>query len=74
MDSNPKIEKDDDGKYLFKAPYKITSKKQLLRLLEHHDRNGLGGVMMEDVVESLQNAEKIVKVSNVFRSFISVKA
>jgi len=48
--------------YLFKPPYEIASKKQLLRLLEKHDRQGLGGIFYEDLQESLPRCEKIINI------------
>lgn len=61
--NNPKIEANPEGKFLFKAPYKIRDKKGLLRLLRQHDLKGLGGIMLEDVQESLPHCEKALKVS-----------
>lgn len=58
---NPKIEVNTDGKYLFKAPYKIRDKKALLKLLKQHDLKGLGGILLEDVQESLPHCEKALK-------------
>uniref|UniRef100_A0A069DYD8 Transcription initiation factor IIE subunit beta n=1 Tax=Panstrongylus megistus TaxID=65343 RepID=A0A069DYD8_9HEMI len=59
--NNPKIEVNPEGKFLFKAPYKIRDKKGLLRLLRQHDLKGLGGIMLEDVQESLPHCEKALK-------------
>ncbi|XP_073995796.1 transcription factor IIEbeta [Rhodnius prolixus] len=59
--NNPKIEANPEGKFLFKAPYKIRDKKGLLRLLRQHDLKGLGGIMLEDVQESLPHCEKALK-------------
>lgn len=58
---NPKIEVNNEGRFLFKAPYKIKDKKGLLRLLKQHDLKGLGGVLLEDVQESLPHCEKALK-------------
>lgn len=51
-----------EGKYLFKAPFKIKDKKGLLKLLKQQDLKGLGGIMLEDVQESLPHCEKALKV------------
>lgn len=59
--NNPKIEVNNEGKYIFKALYKIKDKKGLLRLLRQHDLKGLGGIMLEDVQESLPHCEKALK-------------
>ena len=42
--------------------YKIKDKKSLLRLLKHHDLKGLGGIMLEDIEESLPHYKKHLKV------------
>ncbi|XP_075228757.1 transcription factor IIEbeta [Lycorma delicatula] len=59
---NPKIEVNNEGKFIFKAPYKIKDKKGLLRLLKQHDLKGLGGILLEDVQESLPHCEKALKI------------
>ncbi|XP_059487507.1 general transcription factor IIE subunit 2 [Neocloeon triangulifer] len=62
--NNPKIEVVQEGienKFLFKAPYKLKDKKTLLRLLKQQDLKGLGGVLLDDVQESLPNCEKALK-------------
>lgn len=60
--NNPKIEMTADGKFQFKPPFRIKDKKGLLRLLRQHDLKGLGGIMLEDVQESLPQCEKALKV------------
>ncbi|KAF4523863.1 hypothetical protein B566_EDAN013591 [Ephemera danica] len=61
--NNPKIEITSDGsRYVFKAPYKLRDKKSLLKLLKHHDLKGMGGILLEDVQESLPHCEKALKV------------
>ncbi|XP_065349527.1 general transcription factor IIE subunit 2 [Cloeon dipterum] len=63
--NNPKIDVTPDGagekRFLFKAPYRLKDKKSLLRLLRQQDLKGLGGVLLEDVQESLPNCEKALK-------------
>ncbi|BES99951.1 unnamed protein product [Nesidiocoris tenuis] len=59
--NNPKIEMTADGKFQFKPPFRIKDKKGLLRLLRQHDLKGLGGIMLEDVQESLPQCEKALK-------------
>jgi hypothetical protein len=58
---------------VFKAPYKLKDRKSLLKLLKQQDLKGLGGVLLDDVQESLPHCEKALKVgmhcdysSNVF--------
>ena len=69
LNSNPKISASErmtpEGPqytYLFKPPFEISSKKMLLRLLEKYDRQGLGGIFMEDLQESLPRCEKIINI------------
>ena len=59
--SNPKIEVTEDQRYQFKPPFKIRNKNALLKLLKKRDLNGEGGIMYDDVCESLPKAEKIVQ-------------
>lgn len=61
LSSNPKIEVTAEQKFLFKPPYKIKDKKALLKLLKQNDLKGIGGIMLDDVQESLPNCEKILK-------------
>ncbi|XP_053687808.1 general transcription factor IIE subunit 2 [Sabethes cyaneus] len=59
--NNPKIEVTPDGRYVFKAVYRIKDGKSLMRLLKQHDLKGLGGVLLDDVQESLPHCEKVLK-------------
>ncbi|XP_053612209.1 transcription initiation factor IIE subunit beta isoform X2 [Plodia interpunctella] len=61
LQNNPKIECTHDGKYIFKPVYKIKDKKSLLRLLKQQDLKGLGGILLEDVQESLPHCERALK-------------
>lgn len=63
---NPKIEVSPDGRFSFKAMYKIKDKKSLLRLLKQQDLKGLGGILMEDIQESLPLCDKHLKASLFF--------
>ncbi|EFN85709.1 transcription initiation factor IIE subunit beta [Harpegnathos saltator] len=58
---NPKIDVTTDSRFVFKAMYKIKDKKSLLRLLKQHDLKGLGGILLEDIQESLPHCEKHLK-------------
>lgn len=62
LPGNPKIERTSDGKYMFKPPYKLKDRKALLKLLKQQDLKGLGGIMMDDIIESLPNYERALKV------------
>ncbi|KAI1307239.1 General transcription factor IIE subunit 2 [Halotydeus destructor] len=62
LKNNPKVDVTDDGKYLFKATFKLKDRKGLLRLLDKYDRESKGGIPLEDIQESLPNAEKAMKI------------
>lgn len=62
LQNNPKIEVTPDGtRFAFKPVYKIKDGKTLLRLLKQQDLKGLGGVLLEEVQESLPHCEKALK-------------
>lgn len=61
---NPKIEVTSDSRFAFKPMYKIKDKKSLLRLLKQHDLKGLGGILLEDIQESLPHCDKHLKVKH----------
>lgn len=60
--NNPKVVLLPDGKYVYKPAYNIKDKKSLLRLLDKHDQKGMGGIFLEDIQESLHNADKAIKL------------
>lgn len=51
----------DRTRFSFKPVYKIKDGKSLLRLLKQQDLKGLGGVLLEEVQESLPHCEKALK-------------
>uniref|UniRef100_A0A1B0DHA9 Transcription initiation factor IIE subunit beta n=1 Tax=Phlebotomus papatasi TaxID=29031 RepID=A0A1B0DHA9_PHLPP len=59
--NNPKIDVIDGNRFAFKPVYRIRDGKSLLKLLKQHDLKGLGGVLLEDVQESLPHCEKALK-------------
>lgn len=62
--SNPKVkvkESSEGRKFAFNPKLDIRDRKGLIRLLRNHDEVGKGGILMEDVEESLPNAQKAVK-------------
>lgn len=59
--NNPKVEVTEDGKYTFKPTFKLRDRKGLQKLLDKYDREGKGGIWLEDVQESLPNADKAIK-------------
>lgn len=62
LPNNPKVEVNIEGKFQFRPPLKCRDKKSVLRLLKQHDLKGLGGILRDDVVESVPHAEKVLKV------------
>lgn len=62
LQNNPKIEVTLDGmRFSFKAVFKLKDGKSLLRLLKQQDLRGIGGVMLDDIQESLPHCEKVLK-------------
>lgn len=62
LQNNPKIEVSDDGaRFAFKPVYKLKDGKTLMRLLKQQDLKGLGGVLLDDIQESLPHCEKVLK-------------
>jgi len=60
--NNPKIEVSPDGmRFSFKPVYRIKDGKSLLRMLKQHDLKGFGGVLLDDVQESLPHCDKVLK-------------
>lgn len=47
--------------FAFKPVYRIKDGKSLLRLLKQHDLKGLGGILLEEVQESLPHSEKALR-------------
>ncbi|XP_037928513.1 general transcription factor IIE subunit 2-like [Teleopsis dalmanni] len=59
---NPKIDTSaDKKKFSFKPIYKVQDGKSLMRLLRRNHIKGLGGVLLEEIEESLQNVDKVLK-------------
>lgn len=59
--NNPKLEVTPEGEFVFKAVYKLRDGKSLIKLLRHQDLKGIGGVLLDDVQESLPHCEKVLK-------------
>lgn len=60
LPNNPKLEAADGG-FCFKPKYNVRDKKNLFRLLEKHDKKGYGGILVEDIEESVPRANKALK-------------
>lgn len=62
LQNNPKIDVASDGAHFaFKPVFKLKDGKSLLRLLKQQDLKGLGGVLLEEIQESLPHCEKALK-------------
>lgn len=61
LPNNVKIQVTPQNKFIFKPPFKITNKKSLLRLLKNYDLKGRGGILLEEIRESLPQYEKVLK-------------
>lgn len=61
LPTNIKILTSDDHKYLFKPPLNVRDRKSLMKLLQKHDLKGLGGILLDDIQESLPHCDKVMK-------------
>jgi len=62
--NNPKItviQEDGVNKFCFKPKFDIHDKKALVKLLRNYDLHGKGGILLEDIEESLPNMQKVIK-------------
>ncbi len=50
-------------KYVFKPIFAIRNRKELLNFLKEQQDKGLGGVLLEDIQESLPRADDLIAVS-----------
>jgi len=62
LTNNPKVDVVEGDKYRFKPVLNVHNRQGLLRLLDRHDMQGLGGILLEEVEESVPNAAKALKV------------
>ncbi len=66
MSNNEKIElkvETEGKKYTFKPPLNIKRGKDLIEILKKYQAEGKGGLYLDEVQESLPNADKIIEVS-----------
>ena len=62
LKNNPKIEVVHGETYRFKPEFNMREKNGLRKLLDRHSSEGLGGVYMDAIEESLPNYQKHLKV------------
>lgn len=60
LPNNPKLEH-AEGRFQFKPMYKIKDGRSLIKLLRNQDLKGIGGVLLDDIQESLPHCEKVLK-------------
>jgi transcription initiation factor TFIIE subunit beta len=62
--SNPKItviKEDGVSKFCFKPLFDVHDKRGLVKLLKNYDLHGKGGILMEELEESLPGMQKVLK-------------
>jgi len=52
----------DEGKFIFKPPYRVKGTTSLLTVLKRHDMEGKGGILLSDLNECIPNADKIAQL------------
>lgn len=61
LPQNPKLEVVNGDQYVYKPVYKIKDSKDFMRLLKQHELKSLGGILLEDIQESLPHYERVLK-------------
>ena len=65
LKNNPKISaapgRDGSTTYLFKPPFNILTKKALMKLLRQYSIKGKGGIILDELQESLPKCESIIR-------------
>lgn len=51
----------DKMRFSFKPVFKLKDGKSLVKLLKQYDLKGLGGILLEEIQESLPHCEKVLK-------------
>ncbi len=47
----------------------MRNREQLLRFLKEREKDGLGGLTMIEVIDSVPKSDRVIKVSNRYRGF-----
>ncbi|CAD5122833.1 DgyrCDS11237 [Dimorphilus gyrociliatus] len=61
LPNNPKIDTEEGKLFKFRPKYPAKDKKSLRKLMEKYDREGMGGILEDDIKESVPNSEKVLK-------------
>lgn len=64
LPQNPRIQTDDEGKFVYRPPYRLGSKNPkhgLIRVLKKQDMDGKGGILLSDLADSISQPEKLVQ-------------
>ncbi|VDP06335.1 unnamed protein product [Soboliphyme baturini] len=72
LPQNRRISSDEDGKFIYKPPYKVKGKNSLINVLKRHDLEGKGGVLMSELADCIPMPEKIVQASLSLEDAVSV--
>jgi len=60
LPNNPKLQ-EQEGKWIFKPALPVRDRKSMLKLLRQHDMKALGGILLDDIQESLPHCDKVMK-------------
>lgn len=62
LPNNPKLTEAEPGSWVFNPALPIRDRKGLLKLLRSNDLRGGGGILVEDIQESVPQYVKVLKV------------
>ena len=70
LPNNPKLKETepDNGNWVFNPPLLVRDRKSLVKILRMNDLKGTGGILMDDIQESVPHYEKVMKVRNFFKN------
>ncbi|KAL1456157.1 hypothetical protein WDU94_000906 [Cyamophila willieti] len=72
LQNNPKIDVIDETKFLYKPVFQLKGREGLLKLLKQQDLKGTGGILLNDVSESLPHCEEVLKHPSLEKEIIYV--
>lgn len=71
LNNNEKIEVSQEGNFRYKPTYNIHDGKGLVKLLRKFDLKGWGGILLDDVKESLPNWDKVLDQREKYISYVT---